>query len=226
LTGSSAISGTGNPLANTLVGNIANNILSGRAGADTMVGGAGNDIYVVDDAGDVVSELAGEGTDTVQSCITYTVGANVENLTLLGNNAIDATGSGLANTLVGNVGNNILDGGLGNDTLSGSGGINAFLFDTTLGPTNVDTIADFNVATDGIRLDKDIFTAFTTTGGLSASAFQTGAAAADATDRIIYNMLTGDLFYDSDGTGGTAQVQFAHVNGTPALTNANFQIVA
>ena len=60
------------------------NVLDGGAGADTLVGGTGNDTYVVDNAGDVVTEGAGAGTDTVQSSVTFTLGANVENLTLTG----------------------------------------------------------------------------------------------------------------------------------------------
>src|SRR4030095_265564 len=98
------------------------NVLDGRAGADTMTGGVGNDTYLVDNAGDVVTELAGEGTDTVQSSITYTLGANVENLTLTGNNPINGTGNALVNTLRGNGANNILDGQAGADTIIGGAG--------------------------------------------------------------------------------------------------------
>jgi Ca2+-binding RTX toxin-like protein len=77
------IHGTGNALNNTIIGNSADNILDGVTGADTMIGGAGNDTYYVDNTGDVVSELAAEGTDTVQASISYTLGSQVENLVLL-----------------------------------------------------------------------------------------------------------------------------------------------
>ena len=67
-----------------------------------MIGGAGNDTYVVDAAGDVVTENATEGTDLVQSAATYTLSANVENLTLTGTSAINGTGNALDNVLTGN----------------------------------------------------------------------------------------------------------------------------
>ena len=118
LTGTGAINATGNTLDNTLTGNSGNNVLSGGAGNDTMAGGAGNDTYVVDAAGDTVTEAANAGTDTVQSGISYTLGANVENLTLTGTGAINATGNTLNNTLTGNSGNNVLDGGAGNDAMA------------------------------------------------------------------------------------------------------------
>ena len=83
LTEGGAYNGTGNSLANKIIGNSQDNILDGVTGADTMIGGLGNDTYYVDNVGDVVTELAGEGTDTVDSSISYALGSNVENLTLL-----------------------------------------------------------------------------------------------------------------------------------------------
>ena len=73
-----------------------------------MLGGAGDDTYVVDSTSDVVTEGTNAGTDTVQSSATYTLGGNVEHLTLTGTDNINATGNTLDNMLTGNVGDNIL----------------------------------------------------------------------------------------------------------------------
>ena len=107
-----------------------NNVLDGGAGADTMIGGAGNDTYVVDNAGDVVDEDAERGhRHGAVSSITYTLGANVENLTLTGSGHINGTGNALANILTGNAGNNILDGGAGADTMTGGAGNDTYVVD-------------------------------------------------------------------------------------------------
>ena len=132
LTGTGAINATGNSLANALVGNAAANVLDGGIGADTLIGGAGNDIYIVDQTGDTVTENLNEGTDLVQSSITYALGANVENLLLTGTAAINGTGNALANQLTGNAGNNTLDGGAGADTMTGGAGDDVYIVDHLL----------------------------------------------------------------------------------------------
>jgi len=114
-----AIGGIGNDV---LYGNDAANVLDGGGGGDRMVGGDGNDTYIVDQAGDVVTEQANQGTDTVRSSATYMLGSYVENLTLTGNAGINGTGNDLANRLIGNTQNNYLSGFYGNDTIKGGGG--------------------------------------------------------------------------------------------------------
>ncbi|WP_457330197.1 calcium-binding protein [Rhizobacter sp. P5_C2] len=124
LKGSANIDGTGSTTANTLVGNVGNNVLDGKGGVDTMIGGLGNDSYFVDVAGETITELFGEGTDTLNTLATMTsaLAANVENLNLLGTGNLNGMGNDLDNLLFGNSGNNTLTGGLGNDTYYGGGG--------------------------------------------------------------------------------------------------------
>jgi serralysin len=106
----------------TLNGLGGNDTLNGGAGSDKMAGGTGNDIYVVDATGDTVTENANEGTDLVQSSVTFTLGANVENLTLTGSSAINGTGNALNNIITGNSANNVLAGLGGADQLIGGSG--------------------------------------------------------------------------------------------------------
>ncbi|MBA4315534.1 MAG: hypothetical protein C0422_09435 [Alcaligenaceae bacterium] len=112
--------GTGNDY---LGGGAGHDTLNGGSGLDSLYGGSGNDTYIVDNTGDMVYENINEGTDTVRSSITYTLSANVENLTLTGIATINGTGNSLNNSLTGNSANNRLTGGAGNDTLNGGAGI-------------------------------------------------------------------------------------------------------
>ena len=129
-TGAGNFTGTGNALANTITGGSGNDVLNGGAGADQLVGGAGNDTYVVDAVADVVVEVAGGGTDTVQTSLaSYTLGADVENLTYTGAGNFTGTGNALDNIITGGVGNDTLNGGLGADAMNGGAGNDTFVVD-------------------------------------------------------------------------------------------------
>jgi len=106
-----------------------------------MYGGLGDDLYVVDDVGDMVIENASEGADAVFSTVNYTLAANVEALVLQGAGNINGTGNGLANNIFGNSGDNALNGGAGTDMLTGNAGNDSFVFN--VGQGNGDTVVDF-----------------------------------------------------------------------------------
>ena len=232
LTGT-AYQGIGNALDNVITGTAANNRLSGERGADRLIGSAGDDFYWVDNAGDAVVELAGEGVDTVQSSVTHRLADHVENLSLVFQDSpygairdFDGYGNALANRITGSVYNNLIDGGLGNDTLTGGAGADRFLFSAALhAETNTDLITDFSVGYDTIVLDRAVFTAIGAEGPLSASAFVNGVTALDADDRILYAKDVGYIFYDADGSGAGAKVLFAKVNAGTALSNVHFSAV-
>ncbi len=122
LLGTDHIIGIGNGLANNIVGNNGNNRLDGGAGNDTLEGGYGDDTYVVDSIGDVIVESNGRGFDTIEVGFDYVLAANIEGLTLTGTGNFKGTGNTVANTLVGNDGDNILDGLRGADTMQGGRG--------------------------------------------------------------------------------------------------------
>ena len=216
LTGA-AVTGTGNSLnnvltgnanANTLTGNAGNDTLDGQGGADTMAGGLGDDSYVVDNGGDIVTEAVGEGTDSVSSIATFTLGANVENLTLTGTGNIDGTGNGSANSLTGNSGNNTLNGGVGADTMTGGAGDDTYVVDdagdtvTENAGEGTDTIQSslsFDLSTNGANVENLTLTGTATSGtGNSLNNVLTGNANA--------NTLTGNGGNDTldGGTGADA----------------------
>ena len=183
LTGVAGISGTGNASNNAITGTRAANTLDGKAGADTMTGGLGNDIYVVDAAADVVTELAGEGTDTVQSSVSWILGANLENLTLLGASSIDATGNELVNVIVGNAGANVLDGGAGNDTLRGAAGDDTY---------QIDSVGDVVVENAGEGIDSVTSGVTTTLSANVENLTLTGTADLKGTGNALGNHIAGN----------------------------------
>ena len=162
LTGTDGLNGTGNELDNRLTGNSGDNTLIGGAGndrldgglgADTLIGGMGDDTYIVDNPGDSVIELAGEGIDTVKSSVSWSLSDNVENLMLTGTGAINGAGNALDNLLIGNAGDNVLnggagadtlDGGLGNDTLTGGLGNDTYRFGKGDGQDTITADSDAN----------------------------------------------------------------------------------
>jgi Ca2+-binding RTX toxin-like protein len=246
LTGSAAINGTGNSLANMLFGNGAANVLTGEAGADyidggsgadTMRGGTENDIYVVDSVSDVVEENANEGFDTIGTLLTsMTLNvANVEGLVYVGTGNFTGTGNDFNNLLGGGIGADTLNGAGGSDIMTGERGIDTvsggaggdhFLFRVPLGAANRDIINDFDAAEDDFYLHLGTFTAFEGTGTIDISAFTTGSQATDEAHRIIYDSETGNLFYDADGSGGGfAQQLFAHIGVGHQLSHASFETV-
>ncbi|MCC7114338.1 MAG: hypothetical protein IT520_08150 [Burkholderiales bacterium] len=228
LSGSANLAATGNALANRITGNAGSNTIDGRAGADTMSGGRGNDTYVVDAAGDTVVELAGEGTDVVQSSVSFVLSANVENLTLTGTSAIDATGNTLANTLTGNAATNTLDGGTGSDTMRGGAGDDTYVVDATgdvvaeNAAEGTDTVRAGVTATLGTNLERLVLTgtaAINGTGNTQANALTGNAAANTLNGGAGADTMTGgagndtyvvdaagDIVVESAG-GGTDLVQ-------------------
>lgn len=263
LTGSAAIDGAGNELNNvirgnnaanaidggdgndilagyggndTLTGGAGNDRLYGNAGSDTMAGGAGTDAYYVDNVGDVVTENAGEGTDTVVSTISYSLGANVERLVLSGSAAIDGTGNSLDNKITGNAGANVIHGGAGNDTLVGGAGA-----DTLIGDTGKDTLTggtgnDTFVFSDG-DISSDRITDFTSgqdkidLSGVDANTLLSGdqgftfigtGAFSDTAGELRYEQISGNTYVSGDMNGDGIADFLIKLDGLHTLNGTDF----
>ncbi|EGF93611.1 hemolysin-type calcium-binding repeat 2 copies family protein [Asticcacaulis biprosthecium C19] len=193
LTGNANINATGNGNGNRLNGNAGNNVLDGSIGNDTLTGGLGNDSYYVSTAGDSVVEAAGEGTDTIFSAITLSLaGRQVENLTLLGDTALNAIGNGVGNVLTGNNGGNVLDGGGGHDRLNGGLGADSLIGGTGSDTYVVDHAGDTVTELAGGGTDLVESSISFTLGAQVEQLTLTGAAAINGTGNDLNNVLTGN----------------------------------
>ena len=179
-----ALNATGNALNNVINGTQGDNVLDGGLGADSLIGGAGNDTYIVDNIGDTITEALGAGTDLVQSTINWTLGANLENLTLTGLANINGIGNSSNNTITGNAGNNILDGGGGTDTLAGGLGNDTYMVNQTTGLTITESA---NAGADTV-----ISTVTYTLGTNLENLTLAGTTAINGTGNTLDNILIGN----------------------------------
>lgn len=272
LTTSADLSGTGNALNNVITGNSGANLLRGEggndrlnggdgndtlqggdghdrldggAGDDSLAGGLGNDIYYVGSAGDTVAENVGEGTDSVRSTISWTLGDNLETLVLTGSGDTSGTGNGLNNVITGNAGANVLrgeggddrvvggagndsiEGGAGRDTVFGGSGADSFVFreGDFAGSTAAaaDKIGDFSQA-DGDVIDLSLVDADTLTTGDQGFNFIGSGEFTNTAGELRTEVINGHTFVwgDTDGDG-TADF-IIRVNGSHALVEGDFII--
>ncbi|MDQ8699757.1 S8 family serine peptidase, partial [Hyphomicrobium sp. LHD-15] len=203
----------------------------------SLTDGGGNDwLNMAAMTGNLVVKLVNGTTSTSNGAAFLTLGgsANIENA-VSGDGNDQISGNDLANklygmrgndTLNGGAGNDLLSGGTGNDTLTGGTGADIFLFDRALNAlTNVDTITDFSHIDDTIWLDASIFTGLAF-GELDFDAFFVfGSGPLSALDRILYDLATGALYFDADGSGANAAIQFATLNGVADLSFDDFVVV-
>ena len=226
----------GTKFADVFFGGAGNDEFVGHAGLDSFSGGAGVDRVKFNGAdGDVTvnlnratGQVINDGfgnTETFVSIEDVWGGPHNDRI----------TGNSVGNSIRGRQGNDILNGGAGadvmsgdegNDLVAGGAGADNFRFRTALGAVNQDRIVDFNPAEDTIQFERSIVAALPV-GPLAAAAFKSGlnGAAADTSDRIIYNTTNGQVWYDSDGIGATAAQLVATLLTKPALTAADFVVI-
>ncbi|MBB3224165.1 beta strand repeat-containing protein [Pseudoduganella umbonata] len=243
----SLLGGAGN---DRLDGGSGNDFLDGGAGNDTMTGGADDDVYVVNAAGDGVTEVAGEGTDTVLASLAkYVLGAQVEHLVYTGTSSFNGTGNDMDNLLSGGRGKDQLSGGAGKDTLDGgagddalTGGLGNDVF--VLDLASHDKVADFNVDADtlafrtsGLGLAGSDTVQWGETGGFSAAAglvvfgvnankLDSGNAAA-AIGNAAQAYAKGDVaFFAIDNGVSTAVFKFASSSADAMVSSKELKQIA
>ncbi|KTB59412.1 mannuronan epimerase [Pseudomonas viridiflava ICMP 13104] len=205
----------------TLVGGTGNDILDGDQGADDMTGGDGNDIYVVDNALDTVTESNDSPSqiDAVVSSVSWTLGANVENLLLTGVSAINGTGNALKNVITGNAADNILNGGASADLLTGGDGSDSYVVDDVADRV-VETATD--AATGGIDTVYSSLASYTLGANLEKLVI-TSSGAANAIGNALDNVLyagAGDNVLDGRDGNDTVSYQVATSGVTVALNTS------
>ena len=203
-----------------------NSVLNG-SNADNFAGTDAKTTFFIDSIHDKITDTSDTDNDMVYSSVSYTLPERVENLMLIGSEALNGTGNsgnnvltgnGYANVLNGGAGDDILSGGLGHDTLTGGAGKDIFLFDSVLREDSVDTITDFKVGEDQIGLSSVIFGKLTGNDWFAASASQVDK------DTVVFQDGN-KLFYDADGSGDYfSPVQFAELNTNEQLSTTSFQI--
>ncbi len=189
---------TGNGSSNHIIGGIGDDVLIGAGGSDVLEGGYGNDTYVIDNAGQSITETG--GTDTVVSSLSYTLADGLENLTLTGSANLKGTGNASDNIIAGNSGANLLDGRGGHDVLIGGGGDDTYYVDTA--NTQLVEIAD-GVDSGGIDTVRTSLGGFTLDNGFENLVF-TNAIAHTGQGNDAANSITGGTAADTlwGGDGG------------------------
>jgi len=236
----------------TLIGNAGNDQLDGGTGDDSLIGGTGNDIYFIDSVGDTVTELAGEGRDTVRSEISFTLGSEVDWLELQGNGHIDGTGNALANVLRGNSGDNVLsglggndklyagagsdsvDGGTGNDWLEGGAGQDFFTggsgsdrFVFREGDFGGNTTLTADVLHDfrhneADKIRLDLVDANTTLAGTQDFAFIGTGAFTNVAGQLRYEQISGNTYVSGDTNGDGIADFMIRLDGLHTLGGGDF----
>lgn len=216
----SYVGGDGNDvvLAGAALGDAAENTFRLTGSGKTAEGLDGDDTYYVDARSDRVVEDEGGGTDSVYATRNYALSDEVENLYLTGRFNGRAAGNAEDNIIYGNAGRNVINGGEGRDTLKGRGGADIFVFDAEPGRENADTILGFQVKTDRIKLDVDVYDALDK-GRLDADVFKKIGQKADLDDRIFYNADNGNLFYDANGSAKGGRDLIATIDNHPNLSS-------